>query len=101
MDTGAETDDPDRRLTELRSVVSYLRKEKEIVDLQLELSKQENARFKTQVDHLTQALEETRIALTNVGALPLVYILLIKALMSCRNASKPLKPFKIHPNTPN
>ena len=24
MDTGAETDDPDRRLTELRSVVSYL-----------------------------------------------------------------------------
>ncbi|KAG1722508.1 TPR/MLP1/MLP2-like protein-domain-containing protein [Suillus lakei] len=32
----------DTKVPELRSVVAYLRKEKEIVDLQLELSKQEN-----------------------------------------------------------
>ncbi|KAL5524681.1 MLP1_8 [Sanghuangporus sanghuang] len=58
-------DDVDGRVVELRSVVAYLRKEKEIVDLQLELSKQENARQKAQIDHLSQALEETRTALSN------------------------------------
>ncbi|KAL5482794.1 MLP1_9 [Sanghuangporus weigelae] len=58
-------DDVDSRVVELRSVVAYLRKEKEIVDLQLELSKQENARQKAQIDHLSQALEETRTALSN------------------------------------
>ena len=59
--------DADGKLSELRSVVSYLRKEKEIVDLQLELSKQENVRFKTQIEHLTRSLEESRKALTEVG----------------------------------
>ncbi|KAL5512816.1 hypothetical protein ACEPAG_3082 [Sanghuangporus baumii] len=58
-------DDVDGRVVELRSVVAYLRKEKEIVDLQLELSKQENARQKAQIDHLSQALEETRTALSS------------------------------------
>ncbi|EPQ51089.1 hypothetical protein GLOTRDRAFT_66309 [Gloeophyllum trabeum ATCC 11539] len=57
--------DNDVKLAELRSVVSYLRKEKEIVDLQLELSKQENLRLKTQVEHLTQQLENTRAALSD------------------------------------
>ena len=56
----------DTKLSELRSVVAYLRKEKEIVDLQLELSKQENVRLKTQVNHLSQNLDETRTALTEV-----------------------------------
>ncbi|TDL22268.1 hypothetical protein BD410DRAFT_789007 [Rickenella mellea] len=57
-------DDGDVKLAELRSVVGYLRKEKEIVDLQLELSKQENSRLKTKIDHLSHSLEEARVTLT-------------------------------------
>ncbi|KAG6891509.1 hypothetical protein C0992_005042 [Termitomyces sp. T32_za158] len=56
--------DVDTKLSELRSVVSYLRKEKEIVDLQLELSKQENSRLKAQVDYLSQSLEDVRATLS-------------------------------------
>ncbi|KAF8843385.1 hypothetical protein BDN67DRAFT_924393 [Paxillus ammoniavirescens] len=52
--------DMDTKLSELRSVVAYLRKEKEIVDLQLELSKQEGVRLKAQIEHLTQSLQEAR-----------------------------------------
>lgn len=63
---GEAGDDADAKLSELRSVVAYLRKEKEIVDLQLELSKQENARLKTQIDHLSQNLDETRKTLSEV-----------------------------------
>jgi len=55
------------KLFELRSVVSYLRKEKEIVDLQLELGKQENTRLKVQIEHLSQSLQETRATLAEVG----------------------------------
>ncbi|KAJ7236740.1 hypothetical protein B0H12DRAFT_1139991 [Mycena haematopus] len=62
---GESADDADTKLSELRSVVAYLRKEKEIVDLQLELSKQENARLKTQIDHLSQTLEDTRRTLSD------------------------------------
>lgn len=62
----ATTDDSDTKLAELRSVVSYLRKEKEIVDLQLELGKQENARLKAQIDHLTQSLQEARTTISEV-----------------------------------
>lgn len=66
--SGGETgDDVDVKLSELRSVVAYLRKEKEIVDLQLELSKQENVRLKSQIDHLSQSLEETRTTLSEVN----------------------------------
>ncbi|KAL4250041.1 hypothetical protein ABKN59_004926 [Abortiporus biennis] len=57
-------EDTDTKLSELRSVVAYLRKEKEIVDLQLELSKQENLRLKTQIEHLQQTLDETRKTLS-------------------------------------
>ncbi len=63
------TEDVDTKLSELRSVVTYLRKEKEIVDLQLELSKQENARLRTQMEHLNQSLEEARKTLSEVSAL--------------------------------
>ena len=56
----------DDATSELRSVVAYLRREKEIVDLQLELNKQENMRLKTQVDHLSRNLEESRTALSEV-----------------------------------
>jgi nucleoprotein TPR len=52
-------DNSDAQLAELRSIVRYLRKGKEIVDLQLELSKQENARLKSQIEHLTHTLDET------------------------------------------
>ncbi|KAJ7758135.1 hypothetical protein DFH07DRAFT_772602 [Mycena maculata] len=62
---GEPSDDTDIKLTELRSVVAYLRKEKEIVDLQLELSKQENARLKTQIEHLSQTLNDTRATLSD------------------------------------
>ena len=64
---GETADDVDTKLSELRSVVAYLRKEKEIVDLQLELSKQENVRLKSQIDHLSQSLEETRATLSEVS----------------------------------
>lgn len=60
------SDDTDTKLSELRSVVTYLRKEKEIVDLQLELSKQENTRLKTQIEHLSQSLQEARTTLSEV-----------------------------------
>ena len=50
--------DSDAKLSELRAVTKYLRKE-EIVDLQLELGKQENARLKTQIGHVTRDLEDT------------------------------------------
>ncbi|KAG8214434.1 hypothetical protein J3R82DRAFT_9457 [Butyriboletus roseoflavus] len=56
--------DGDTKLSDLRSVAAYLRKEKEIVDLQLELSKQENIRLKTQLDHLNQSLQEVRKTLS-------------------------------------
>ena len=47
-------------------MVSYLRKEKGIVDLQLEMSKQENERLKAHIERLTQTLQETRDTLSNV-----------------------------------
>ncbi|KAH9955053.1 TPR/MLP1/MLP2-like protein-domain-containing protein [Russula dissimulans] len=44
---------------------AYLRKEKEIVDMQLELGKQENGRLKTQIGYLTRDLEDTRATLSD------------------------------------
>ncbi|KAI0062383.1 hypothetical protein BV25DRAFT_683663 [Artomyces pyxidatus] len=58
------SEDSDTKLSELRAVITYLRKEKEIVDMQYELSKQENARLKAQIGHLTHDLEETRATLS-------------------------------------
>ena len=55
-------------------MVAYLRKEKEIVDLQLELSKQEATRLRTQIDHLSSSLDETRKTLSEVSlTVPDVY----------------------------
>ena len=59
--------DVDAKLSDLRSVVAYLRKEKEIVDLQLELSKQENIRLKNQLDYLNQSLQDVRKTLSEVS----------------------------------
>jgi nucleoprotein TPR len=51
----------DTNFPELRSVVAYLRKENEIADLQLELSKQVNVRLKAQIERLR--LQATRTTL--------------------------------------
>jgi hypothetical protein len=64
---GENTDGTDSKLSELRAVINYLRKEKEIVDMQLELGKQENGRFKTQIGYLTRDLEDTRATLSDVS----------------------------------
>jgi nucleoprotein TPR len=61
-----ESEGVDQQLADLRSVISYLRKEKEISELHLEVSKQEAARSKAEVDHLARILEETRALLTEV-----------------------------------
>jgi chromosome segregation ATPase len=69
---GEAADSTEAKLSELRAVINYLRKEKEIVDMQLELCKQENARLKTQIGHLTHDLEDTRATLSDVSlVLPL------------------------------
>ncbi|KAH9018595.1 hypothetical protein EDB85DRAFT_604226 [Lactarius pseudohatsudake] len=62
---GDTADGTEAKLSELRAVINYLRKEKEIVDIQLELGKQENARLKTQIGHVTRDLEDTRATLSD------------------------------------
>jgi nucleoprotein TPR len=57
-------------LAELHSVLAYVRREKEIADLQLDLNKQENARLKSQIEHLVKNLEETRALLSQVRVFP-------------------------------
>ncbi len=59
--------DSDQQLSDLRSVISFLRKEKEILDLQLEMAKQEGARSKAEVNHLTRILDESRTLLSEVS----------------------------------
>ena len=68
-DNTADNDGTEAKLSELRAVINYLRKEKEIVDMQLELGKQENARLKTQIGHVTRDLEDTRTTLSDVSPL--------------------------------
>lgn len=51
---------------ELREVIRYIRSEREIVDLQLEFSRQEAARVKHQLDVANRSLEETQKALNEV-----------------------------------
>ena len=91
------TDDADTKVTELRSLVTYLRKEKEIIELQLELSKQENTRLKTQIDHLSQNLDDTRRALSEVG---LVWLELCRFADSLyRSVNVPFKQPSLRSNT--
>jgi hypothetical protein len=73
---GVSTEDPDSidaitaghnsSVDQLRQVIRYLRGEKDIVDFQLELSKQEATRLRTQLEFTTRNLEETRQSLTEV-----------------------------------
>ncbi len=50
-------------LDSLQEVIKYLRREKEIVDIQLELSSQEAKRLKQQLDYAQSQLDETRLKL--------------------------------------
>ncbi|KAL8841652.1 MAG: hypothetical protein Q9170_000866 [Blastenia crenularia] len=50
-------------LANLQEVIKYLRREKEIVDVQLELSAQEAKRLKQQLDYTQSQLDDTRLKL--------------------------------------
>jgi nucleoprotein TPR len=50
-------------LENLQEVIKYLRREKEIVDVQYHLSTQEGKRLKQQLDHAQSQLDETRLKL--------------------------------------
>ncbi|SAM76766.1 uncharacterized protein UBRO_01625 [Ustilago bromivora] len=52
-----------RRVEELHEVVNFLRREKEIVDLQMELNKQETSRLKQTLEHVNKTLADTRTEL--------------------------------------
>ncbi|KAF3916762.1 hypothetical protein ABW20_dc0107797 [Dactylellina cionopaga] len=58
----------DKSLEELREVISYLRREKEIVDVQLELQTQEAKRIKVQLDHTRKQLDDVRVTLSEERA---------------------------------
>ncbi len=60
------TEEAGDKQAELRAVVSYLRKEKGIVELQLDVHKQENARQQSQIEYLNRALLDMRAALSEV-----------------------------------
>lgn len=50
-------------VTQLREVVGYLRREKDILELQLGISAQEAARLRQQLEFTSRTLEESRQAL--------------------------------------
>ncbi|KAF3912109.1 hypothetical protein ABW21_db0204607 [Orbilia brochopaga] len=58
----------DKSFEELREVIAYLRREKEIVDVQLELQTQEAKRIKVQLDHTRKQLDEVRVTLSEERA---------------------------------
>ncbi|KAL8723063.1 MAG: hypothetical protein Q9225_000534, partial [Loekoesia sp. 1 TL-2023] len=63
-----ESDQPEDQATSsglvnLQEVIKYLRREKEIVDVQLELSTQEAKRLKQQLDYTQSQLDDTRLKL--------------------------------------
>lgn len=51
---------------QLREVIRYLRREKDIIDLQLDFSKQEATRLRQQLDFTSRSLEEARQTLQEV-----------------------------------
>jgi nucleoprotein TPR len=64
IDSG-ETD-ADTKMQQLREVIAFVRKEKEIVDLQLHLAQVDNSRIKSEMERLNAALDETRTTLLKV-----------------------------------
>lgn len=65
VDEGVVTDSSNSS-EQLREVIRYLRREKDIIDLQLEFSKQEATRLRQQLEFATRNLEESRQALVEV-----------------------------------
>ena len=63
-DEGPSEDIPPSGLDNLHEVIKYLRREKEIVDVQLELSAQEGKRLKQQLDYAQSQLDDTRLRLS-------------------------------------
>lgn len=59
--------DTDAKLQQLREVIAFVRKEKEIVDLQLHLAQVDNARIKSELERLNVSLDETRATLLKVS----------------------------------
>ncbi|CAO1622195.1 unnamed protein product [Sympodiomycopsis kandeliae] len=53
---------------ELQDVLKYLRREKEIVELQLKASKQESVRLRLNLEHANRALDETKLHLAEERA---------------------------------
>jgi nucleoprotein TPR len=60
---GEENEIAGPALENLQEVIKYLRREKEIVDVQYHLSTQESKRLKQQLDHTQSQLDETRLKL--------------------------------------
>jgi nucleoprotein TPR len=58
-----DTNASDRSVQDLREVIRYLRREKDIVDVQYELSIQESKRMKQQLDYAQSQLDEARLKL--------------------------------------
>ncbi|KAG8753074.1 hypothetical protein FRC12_011679, partial [Ceratobasidium sp. 428] len=55
--------DADAKMQQLRDVIAFVRKEKEIVDLQLHLAQVDNTRIKSEIERLNASLDETRTTL--------------------------------------
>ncbi|KAG8695440.1 hypothetical protein FRC08_007832 [Ceratobasidium sp. 394] len=55
--------DVDAKMQQLREVIAFVRKEKEIVDLQLHLAQVDNTRIKSEIERLNASLDETRTTL--------------------------------------
>ena len=60
---GSEATATSSGLDNLQQVIKYLRREKEIVDVQLELSSQESKRLKQQLNYTQSQLDDTRLLL--------------------------------------
>lgn len=63
MDESGGHDAADKNIEDLREVIKYLRREKEIVDVQYELCLQEAKRLKQQLDYSRATVDETRLLL--------------------------------------
>ena len=59
----------DNSQEELREVIRFLRREKDILQTKLELSLQEGERATVQLEHLQKSLDETRATLDEVNDL--------------------------------
>ena len=66
------------------------------MELQLELSKQETTRLRSQVDHLSQSVDQARASLSEVHPFILQDSLMLTA---DRNGSAPLRQSLLKPTT--